>query len=119
MILLNLPKIMIICLLCTILIECLAAFILRVKSKKDYFNIILVNILTNPLVVSISVIIQVTLGMKIKNISLLILEILAFLTEGMIYHKYLEYKKINGFLLSLILNISSYFLGIVINQIIW
>ena len=68
MILLNLPKIMIICLLCTIIIECLVSFILRVKSKKDYLNIILVNILTNPLVVSISVLIQVTQGIKIKNI---------------------------------------------------
>ena len=119
MILLNLPKIMIICLICTIIKECLVSFILRVKSKKDYLNIILVNILTNPLVVSISVLIQVTQGIKIKNISLIILEILAFITEGLIYHKYLDYKKINGFILSLILNISSYSIGLVINQLIW
>lgn len=119
MILLNLPKIMLICLISTILIETLISFILRVKTKKDYLNIIAVNILTNPLVVSVSVLIQVMFGLKIKQISLIILEILAVITEGFIYHKYLDYKKINGFILSLILNISSYTIGLLINQIIW
>ena len=75
MLLMNLPKIMIICLTCTIIIECSIAFILRVKTKKDFLNILLVNVLTNPLVVSISSIIQTLYGIKIKRIVLLFLEL--------------------------------------------
>ena len=55
----------------------------------------------------------------LEKIFTIILEITAFLVEGLIYKKTLEYKRINGFLLSLILNISSYVLGILINSLIW
>lgn len=119
MILLSLPKIMLICLISTILIETLVSFILRVKSKKDYINIVLVNIITNPLVVSISVLIQVIFGLKIKHLSMIILELSAFIIEALYYEKYLEYNKLNSYILSLILNMSSYFIGLLINSLIW
>ena len=119
MLLSNLPKIMIICLTCTIIIECTIAYILKVRDKKDLINVVLVNVLTNPLLVSTTTLIKVFISIKLHNILLPIFEIIAFIVEGFIYHKCLNYKKINGFLLSLILNLSSYFIGTLINNIIW
>lgn len=119
MLLLKLPTIMIICLISTIIIESLIAFILKVRNKKDFINIILVNILTNPILVSTTLVLRYTAGYKVEKIATIILEITAFLVEGLIYKKTLEYKRINGFILSLMLNISSYVLGILINSLIW
>ena len=114
----ELPKVMIISLLCTLLIEISVAFILKYRGK-DLINVLLVNILTNPLLNSLVIAINYYWGLKARNISLYILEILVVLIEGFIYYKYLDRKKINGFILSLILNISSYGLGILINKIIY
>lgn len=106
-------------LICTIIIEFILALILGLKDKKDLLNVILVNIVTNPIVVSVSFTFNLLYGPNGKIISTIILEILAFLCEGFIYYKVLRYKKINGFLLSLILNVTSYSLGIFLNNIIW
>jgi len=113
----NLPYTMIKCLTCTIVIELCIALILKVKDKKDLLNIVLVNMLTNPLVVSIPVLILVKYGYTYSVISLIILEILTVLVEGFIYFKVLLYKKINPYVLSLILNIASFLIGVVINRI--
>ena len=98
----------------TILIEGIIAFILGYR-KKDLINIILVNILTNPIVVTISVYFNVKYGLFERNTSLIVLEVLTLFIEGFIYYKVLKRRKINPFLLSLILNFSSYFIGIFIN----
>lgn len=119
MLLYALPKIMIICLISTLFIECTIAFILRIRDKKDLLNVLLVNILTNPILVSTTTLIKVFVNIKTYNIALPIFELVAFIVEGFIYHKCLKNKKINGFLLSFILNLSSFFLGILINNIIW
>lgn len=108
-------KSMIICLMCTIVIEVICAVILRVRDKKDIFNIVLVNVLTNPLVVSISLYIHVYYGNYYYRISMIILEILVLFIEGFIYKKVLK-KEINPYVLSLILNASSYGLGLIINR---
>lgn len=113
----NLPYIMIKCLLCTIIIEVVMAFILKVRDKKDYLNIMLVNIITNPIVVSLPIFIYVKYGYNEYIISLIALELLTVLTEGLIYLKVLKYKKINPILLSLMLNASSYLIGEVINKL--
>ncbi len=114
----DLPKVMLISLVSTIIIEVTVAFILHYR-KKDLVNVILVNILTNPLLNSLVVAINYYYGLKARNISLYILEVLVVLVEGFIYWKYLDRKKINGFILSLILNIASYGLGLLINKIIY
>lgn len=114
----ELPLLMLKCLIITIVIEIILSLILKVKTKKDILNIILVNIVTNPLVVSIPVLINISLGILERHICLLILEVFTVLFEGFIYYKYLNYKKINPFLLSLILNLSSYLIGEVINYIL-
>lgn len=111
----SIVKSMIICLVCTLIIELIVAFVLSVRDKRDLLNIILVNILTNPLVVSISLYIHVCYGNYYYRISMVILEVLVFIVEGIIYKKVLK-REINPFLLSLILNASSYGLGLIINS---
>lgn len=112
----ELPKLMLRSLICTIIIEILVAIILGIKNKKDILNIILVNIITNPLVTAIPVYFNLFYSLRLRNIVLIILEILTLLFEGFVYKKYINLKKINPFILSLILNSSSYFIGEIINR---
>ncbi len=114
----DLPKVMLISLVSTIIIEVTVAFILHYR-KKDLVNVILVNILTNPLLNSLVIAINVYYGIIARNISLYILEIMVVIIEGFIYQKYLNNKKINGYIVSLILNIASYGIGLLINKIIY
>lgn len=111
----ELPIVMARCLLFTILIELIVALILGVRDKKDILNIILVNTMTNPLLVSVTVYITYN---RIFN-RIVILELLVVIIEGFTYKKILNFKKINPFVLSLILNASSYFIGEIINYFIY
>lgn len=113
----DLPYIMVRCLILTILIELLVAVIIGIKNKKDLLNVVLVNIFTNPLVVSIPILVRIKMGYNSQVISLIILELFAFISEGFIYSKTLKYKKINPYLISLILNLSSYLIGELINKL--
>ncbi|MCI7559276.1 MAG: hypothetical protein MSS76_04085 [Clostridium sp.] len=114
----ELPLIMLICLSSTIMIELIMSLLLGIRNKKDILNVILVNIMTNPLVVSI--LMYITYNRLFNTtISIIILEILVILTEGFTYKKVLTFDKINPYVLSLILNISSYFIGRVLNNIIY
>ncbi len=113
----ELPLIMIKCLVCTIIIEIVIAKILKVKSKKDFVNIVLVNIMTNPIVVSLPVYINIKYGVFQRNVVLYILEILVVIIEGFTYKKFLNYKRINAYLFSLILNTCSYFIGEILNKL--
>lgn len=108
---------MIKCLICTIIIEVIVAYILRIKDKKDISNIILVNVVTNPLVVSIPIYMMVKYNYNMRIISLIVLEILTVIVEGLIYLKVLKYKKMNPFIISIILNLSSYLIGEIINKL--
>lgn len=114
----ELPLIMLICLSSTIVIELIMSLLLGIRNKKDILNVILVNIMTNPLVVSI--LMYITYNRLFNTtISIIILEILVVLIEGFAYKKVLTFNKINPYILSLILNISSYFIGGLLNNIIY
>lgn len=114
----ELPLIMLICLSSTIVIELIMSLLLGIRNKKDILNVILVNIMTNPLVVSI--LMYITYNRLFNTtISIIMLEILVILTEGFTYKKVLTFDKINPYVLSLILNISSYFIGGLLNNIIY
>lgn len=106
-------------LLCTTLIEIIISILLKIRDKKDLLNIILANCFTNPLVVTIQLYINIKYGFFERNICLLFLELFALVVEGFIYKKYLSFKKINPYVLSIILNTCSYFMGEVINFIIY
>ena len=111
----DLPIIMVKCLILTILIEVILAFILGIR-KGDTLIVILVNIMTNPLVVSLPIFMLVRFGTTYRIITLVILELLTIFVEGLVYSKTLNFKKINPYILSLILNIVSYGLGEIINH---
>ena len=114
----DLPRVMIICLLCTIVIECGIALILGYR-KKDLLNVLLVNILTNPIVSTLPVYFNYYHGLRARNTCLYILEGLVLIVEGFIYVKVLKRRKINGFILSFILNLSSYLIGLLISPIVF
>jgi len=111
----SLPLLLIRCLLLTIIIELIIALILGVRNKKDIINIILVNVITNPIVVMSQTLLYIKFGYNIEMIGIAILEVLVVLVEGLIYKKVLNYKKINPILLSLILNALSFLIGELIN----
>lgn len=111
----DLPKYMVICLVETILLELLLGFILGVRSKKDIINIILVNVLTNPIVVVVPIFFLFYWSNVARIFCLVILEILTIIVEGFTYKKVMNYKRLNPFILALFLNIFSYFVG----QLIW
>ena len=112
----NLPIILIQYLLLTTVIETVIAIIIGIRHKKDILNVILVNVVTNPLLNALQIYIGFKHGENARNIAIIVLEMMAFLVEGFIYYRFLENKKYNGFLLSFILNCSSYFIGEVINM---
>ena len=117
MLITDMPFIMARCLIGTLVIEIIVGIVIGIRDKKDILNVGLVNIFTNPLVSSIPVLIYFYCGYTLEIISLVILEIFAFVSEGFIYSKVLKYKKINPYLVSLILNLSSYIIGVIINSI--
>ena len=117
MILNKLPFMMLRCLILTIIIEVIVAVILEIRNKRDLLNVVLVNILTNPIVVTVPVYFNIQYGILERRVCLIILEILTVWIEGIIYKKYLNFKKINPYVLSLILNSASYIIGELINNI--
>ena len=112
----NIPLTMVVCLSLTIIIETLLAFIIGVR-KKDLIFVVLAQVVTNPIVVTVPYLIFIKFSYKNYLISIYVLEVLAFLVEGLIYSKSLRNKKINPFLLSLILNVCSYGFGLLTNGV--
>ena len=103
---------LIIALLLTIIIETSLAIILKIRNKKDLLNIVLINIITN---LSLNIFILLSnIIFKRLIINIIILEIIVVLIEALFYKKKLAYKKINPFILSLLLNVISYSIGLLI-----
>ena len=96
----------------TIIIETLLAYILKIREKENLLNIIIINFITN-VALNIFIIISSILFNKLI-INIILLEILIIVVEGIFYKKKLSYKKINPFLISLILNTVSYLFSIII-----
>lgn len=100
-----------IALLLTIIIELSIAIILKINNKQDLINIIIINCITN---LSLNIFVIVTYFNKIK-INILILELIIVFIEGLFYQKKIQYKRINPYFLSLLLNTISYTIGLLIN----
>ena len=115
----ELPQYMAVSLILTIILECSAAWILKIREKKDMLNVVLVNVFTNPLVVCFTFLAGFFYGADARIGATIYLEIFALVSEALIYRKTLSFKKLNPFLLSLILNATSYLSGLVINKIIY
>ena len=105
-------------LILTVIIEFIVALIIGIRKKKDLANVILVNIITNPFVTIIPLTLNIYVSLNARHISLFILEILVLFTEAIIYKFVLSYKKLNWLLVSLILNLSSFGIGEIVNKLL-
>ena len=114
-----LPIVMVVCLVLTIVIEILAGLLLKVRGFKNIAHIALVNVMTNPLLVSVTHYTGLLNEDYVKYIVLAVLEILAVIAEGVVYKKYLKYDNLNPFVLSLFLNICSFGLVSILNMFIY
>lgn len=108
---------LIVSLILTLIIELTVFFILGIKEKDDIEVIILVNILTNPIVVFCANIANIMCGGVTYYIIVIILEITAVLVEAYIFKKILHFQKISAIKISLINNIISYGTGVIISLI--
>jgi hypothetical protein len=100
----------------TIVIEAAFFLIVGKRNKKDLLLLVLVNTLTNPVVVLLYWILHFNTN---RNMTIVIipLEFFAVLTEGVIYKKYAQ--SINRpFLFSLSANAFSYTLGLAISYLV-
>lgn len=116
MLLNELPLTMLRCLAVTILAEGLLAFCLGVRTVRGQAVVLLSNVLTNPLVVSLNVLCTFYGGRVGYWCSLLFLEAAAFLAEAAVYRQHKPCPK-NPFLLSAVLNGCSFLCGLVWNII--
>ena len=101
----------------TIIIELTVSFIIGIKDKEDIKVVILVNICTNPIVVYIANCLMLFTNDFIYNIGVAILEMLVVMVEFVLYKKYLKFDKVSPFAISLINNVISFSIGVIINYI--
>ena len=102
----------------TLVIELTIALILKVRNKCDILFIALINCVTNPLInmiyAGILLFFRIEADSLISYVVVFVLEIVVWLTEALFFKKLLEYIRMPGMLLSLILNASSFFIGLII-----
>lgn len=103
----------------TILFELIAAIIIfKIKNIKDLLVIVLVNIITNPLLVYFSLILMYYLSIETgRIITYLLLEPLVIICEYLLFKKFLNIK-LNYLSLAIVLNIISIIGGIICQRII-
>ena len=106
-------------LLLTIVFETGLALILGVRKKRDIAVVVLAQAVTNPVLVITAVLINFRFDITVYYIALAALEISAVAAEGFIYKSVLDYKKINPFLLSLVLNAFSFTAGQILNSFVF
>lgn len=82
--------------------------------KKVFIPVLLVNILTNPLVVYIYNIMDIY-SFAYKDIILIILELLVVIVEGYIYQYLLEIKWKKSLIISFISNVLAYLIGVLLS----
>ena len=99
----------------TLILELAGALLFGLRQKRDLLLVVLVNVLTNPLVVLICNLFLILSSVPIPWYWILLLEVMAVLSEGFLYHKGLSRKPIHPLLLSLILNGISYIGGLLIS----
>ena len=99
----------------TLFLELTFAYIFGLRNKQDFLLVALVNVFTNPAVVLICNLIGLFSGAPVPWYWILTLEVVAFLTEGLIYRAGLIHRRIHPLLLSLILNGISYIGGLLLS----
>ena len=93
----------------TLIIELIISIILGIKNKDDIKVVICANIITNCIMLFNNMILYFYI--------VIILEIIVFIVEFIIYKKCLKFDKISPIVISLINNLSSFGIGVIINTI--
>lgn len=101
----------------TLIIETAVALLLGIRGKHDIAVVLLVNIMTNPVVVFTVNCVMLLRDRVLFCAVLAVMEILAFIAEAIAYKKTLNYEKLPPFAVSLICNVTSFGTGIIINAI--
>lgn len=83
-------------------------------KKKVFVPVLLVNILTNPLIVYIYNIMNL-LSFEYKDVILIFLELLVVIVEGYVYKYFLEINWKKALIISCISNTVAFFIGIILN----
>lgn len=107
---------LIISLILTIVIELIVSAILGINDKYDIKIIIIANCITNPTVVYIANFVNLFYNRLTYTITVAILEIFAVIIEFLIYKKYLKFNKKSPLVISIINNIVSFSLGLIITK---
>lgn len=108
-------------LLLTIVIEVIVSYALGIRTKKDIMIVAIVNICTNPVLVYITdCVLLFSYGkIEVYNIMIVIMEIIVIIVEYLLYRKYLRYKGKSPFIISLVNNMISCGIGIILNNLIF
>ena len=106
---------LIVSLVLTLILELTMSLILGIRSNDDIKVVILVNTLTNPIVVFIANILSIYGNFYLYQVIVNIMEILVVFIEYRLYKKYLDDYKKSPFVLSLLNNVFSYGMGLIIN----
>ncbi len=106
---------LVISLFLTLVIELSIALIIGIKEKNDIKVVICANVCTNPVVVYIVNLVYYFDALKYLGIAIAVLEISAFITEALIYKKYLKYNNITPFAISFLCNLISYGTGVILD----
>ena len=106
-----------ICLVLTLVLEEVTALIIGVRKGFDLIVILFSNLLTNPVVVYAGIAFASFTKIP-RPVYVIVLELAAFIIEALIYRKLLFTKKPSPFLLSLILNCVSFFIGSTLSSLI-
>ena len=108
---------LLVCLALTVIIEAAAAFVCGVRTRRGQLTVLLANIVTNPLMNSVLTAVSFLIAPAAYYWFIVPLEIFVVLAEGLICKKTLQIR-MNPFLLSLILNACSCFIGTLILKLI-
>ena len=101
----------------TLIIELLISMVLGSRNKEDIKVIICANICTNPVIVYITNCIMLLNNMILYSVVVIFLEIIVVIVEYIIYKKCLRCDKISPFIISLVNNMISFGMGIIIKII--
>ena len=114
---------LVICLLLTMVLEEAMALLVGVRKGFDLAVILFTNTLTNPVVVFTGILLSTYTAVP-RALYITVLEITVYVVEALIYKKLLYCRKPSPFILSLILNATSFFIGttlatLILKNLIW
>lgn len=102
----------------TLIIELIVSVLLGIRGKENIKVIVCANTCTNPVVVYVSNCVSLLNNDILYSIVVAILELLAVLVEFILYKKFLNFDKISPLVISLVCNVISFGIGIIISNII-